>query len=183
MEILTKDQLKDVLELYNIKTTEDSHSAVKDLMREILQSTLDTERYTTPGYKKYDTTQKQTDNIRNGYCNKGLKSSLGEINIDIPRDRHGEHKPQIIGKGQSDISSIEDRIISIYGSGVSTRDINKHMQEIYGVNVSAKHVSKITDKIYPKIKEWQNRRLYSIYPIVYMVCKNTTEVTCFLSLK
>jgi len=168
MSILTKEQVKDVIELYDIKTAEDAHDAVKDLMKDVLQRTLDAELSNTLGYDKYDTGNKKTANSRNGSYKKGVRSSLGGMSLNIPRDRDGEHVPLIVKKGQTDVSSIDERIISMYGYGMSTRDINQHMQEIYGIDVSAEFVSKVTDKILPRIREWQGRALQPLYPIVYM---------------
>jgi putative transposase len=168
MSILTKEQVKDVIELYDIKTAEDAHDAVKDLMKDVLQRTLDAELSNTLGYDKYDTGNKKTANSRNGSYKKGVRSSLGSMSLNIPRDRDGEHVPLIVKKGQTDVSSIDERIISMYGYGMSTRDINQHMQEIYGIDVSAEFVSKVTDKILPRIREWQGRALQPLYPIVYM---------------
>ena len=168
MSILTKEQVKDVVELYDIKTAEDAHDAVKDLMKDVLQRTLDAELSNTLGYDKHDTRNKKTANSRNGSYKKGVRSSLGSISLNVPRDRDGEHVPLIVKKGQTDVSSIDERIISMYGYGMSTRDINQHMQEIYGIDVSAEFVSKVTDKILPRIREWQDRALQPLYPIVYM---------------
>ena len=153
MSILTKEQVKDVIELYDIKTAEDAHDAVKDLMKDVLQRTLDAELSNTLGYDKHDTRNKKTANSRNGSYKKGVRSSLGSMSLDVPRDRDGEHVPLIVKKGQTDVSSIDERIISMYGYGMSTRDINQHMKEIYGIDVSAEFVSKVTDKILPRIRE------------------------------
>ncbi len=139
--------------MYNIITAQDAHDAELSAML---------------GYDKHDIQNKTTTNTRNGSYKKGVRSSLGELSLNIPRDRNGEHEPLIVRKGQTDVSAIDERIISMYGRGMSTRDINQHMQEIYGIDVSAEWVSKITDKILPRIKEWQNRVLQSVYPIVYM---------------
>jgi len=168
MAILTKAQVKDVLELYNIKTAEDAHDAVKDLMKDVLQGALDAELSNMLGYDKHDLKNKKTVNSRNGSYNKDVRSTLGNMSLDIPRDRGGEYEPLIVKKGQTDVSSMEDRVISMYARGMSTRDINQHMQEIYGIEVSADWVSNVTDKILPRIKEWQNRTLQPVYPILYM---------------
>jgi transposase-like protein len=168
MSILNKDQIKDVIELYNIKTVEDAHDAVKDLMKDVLERALEAELSNTLGYDKHDHQNKRTTNSRNGSYKKGVRSSLGGMSLNIPRDRNGEHEPLIVKKGQTDVSTIDERIISMYGRGMSTRDINQHMQEIYGIEVSAEWVSKVTDKILPCIREWQDRTLQPLYPIVYM---------------
>lgn len=168
MGVLNSEQLKEVLKMYNIKTTEDVHMAVKDLMKDIIQASLEGELDNTLGYGKYETGSKTTDNTRNGKYPKKVKSTFGNIDLEIPRDRQGEYQPQIVPKGQSDISKIESQIISMYGKGMSTRDINKHMKDIYGIEVSAEMVSQITNKLLPIIQAWQNRPLQKLYPIVYM---------------
>ncbi len=168
MAVLTKEQAKEIVKVYGIKTVEDAHDAVKDLMREFVQTALEAELDESLGYTKYGLKDKKTSNSRNGYYDKEVHSSMGEIELQIPRDRDGEHEPVIVKKGQSDISGLQERIISMYGRGMSTRDIAKHMNEIYGVNLSAESISNITDRILPKIKEWQARPLQPIYPILYM---------------
>lgn len=168
MGILTKEQVKEVIKLYGVKTVEDAHNAVKDIFKDVIQNTLEAELDTQLGYGKYDYKNKQTKNSRNGSSDKTVRSSLGEIELDIPRDREGEFSPVIVKKGQKDISNIEDKILSMYAAGVSTRDIEKQMVEIYGVELSPETISRITDKIIPVIKEWQNRPLQPIYTIIYL---------------
>ncbi len=128
MSILNKDQLSDVIELYNIKTVEDAHDAVKDLMKDVLERALDAELSNTPGYDKHDHKNKKTPNSRNGSYKKGVRSSLGSMSLNVPRDRNGEHEPLIVKKGRTDVSSIDERVISMYGHGMSTRDINSSVQ-------------------------------------------------------
>ena len=99
---------------------------------------------------------------------KKVKSSFGEIELNIPRDRNSEFEPKIVPKYFRDISNLEEKVISMYGLGMSTRDINKHIQEIYGVDVSAEMVSKFTDKIIPLVEEWQNRPLEDIYYFTFL---------------
>lgn len=168
--ILKKSQYKEIIEAYKIKTTEDAQAAVKDLFKEILQTTLEAELETTLGYAKYDQRNKETTNSRNGTYSKQVQSTFGNINLEIPRDRDGEHEPLIVKKGEQDVSSLQARIVSMYGggTGMSTRDIEAHMQDIYGVQMSAEMISNITDRILPKIREWQARQLHKIYAILYM---------------
>ena len=109
MSILTKEQVKDVVELYDIKTAEDAHDAVKDLMKDVLQRTLDAELSNTLGYDKHDTRNKKTANSWNGSYKKGVRSSLGSMSLNVPRDRDREHVPLIVKKGQTDVSSIDER--------------------------------------------------------------------------
>nr|WP_215905098.1 IS256 family transposase [Treponema phagedenis] len=107
-------------------------------------------------------------NTRNGSSKKTVKSSSGEIEISVPRDREGTFEPQVVKKYQKDISNIENQIISMYAKGMTTRDISNHIKEIYGFGLSESMVSKITNKILPSIEEWQNRPLESVYPIVFL---------------
>ena len=100
-----------------------------------------------------------TSNKRNGYFSKTLKSQYGEFQINVPRDREGEFEPKLIPKYQRDISGIEEKVISLYARGMSTRDIHDQIQELYGMELSAEMVSKITDRILPETKEWQSHSL------------------------
>lgn len=138
------------------------------LTAETIQAALDAELDNELGYSKYDYKNKQTTNSRNGHSVKTVQGSMGEMEIQIPRDRDGEFEPQLVKKHQTDISSIEDKVIFLYSQGVSTRDIQKTMQEMYGINVDDSRVSKITDKILPLIKEWQERPLQSVYAMVIL---------------
>ena len=97
-----------------------------------------------------------------------VTSSMGPIELDIPRDRNGEFEPQIVKKHQTDISTIEDQVLSMYAKGMTTRDISKHLQDVYGVDASAEMISHMTDRILPIAREWQNRPLERKYAIVYM---------------
>ena len=105
-------------------------------------------------------------NKRNGHSKKPLKSQFSDFQVDIPRDRNGEFKPRLIPKYQRDVSGIEEQVISLYGRGMSTRDIHDQLKYLYGIEMSAEMVSHITDRILPEIKEWQARPLNPIYPFV-----------------
>lgn len=111
-----------------------------------------------------------TDNKRNGHSPKNLKSQYGEFQIDVPRDRNGEFEPELIPKYQRDISGIEEKVVSLYARGMSTRDIHDQILDLYGIELSAGMASKITDKILPQAKEWQIRPLNPVYPFVFMDC-------------
>ncbi len=120
-------------------------------------------------YTKYDYRNKDTDNSRNGHSIKTVKTSAGEVEIAVPRDRKSEFEPQIIRKNETSISwDIEEKIISMYAKGMTTNDISAHIEDIYGIEVSDSLVSRITDKILPVVKEWQQRPLESIYAVVFM---------------
>lgn len=161
-------KLKELIKEYGIKDMNDVHDFVKMLTAETIQTALDAELDNELGYSKYDYKNKQTSNSRNGYSRKTVQGSMGEMEIDIPRDRDGDFEPQLVRKHQTDISAIEDRVIFLYSQGVSTRDIQKTMNEMYGINVDDSRVSKITDKILPLIKEWQERPLQSVYAMVIL---------------
>ena len=122
------------------------------------------------GYEKNQKGDVSTSNKRNGHSPKTLKSQYGEFQINVPRDREGEFEPKLIPKYQRDISGIEEKVISLYARGMSTRDIHDQIQELYGMELSAEMVSKITDRILPEIKEWQSRPLNAVYPFVFMDC-------------
>jgi len=131
--------------------------ALKDLLGDTIQNMLEAELDEHLGYEKYESTEEAKSNYRNGYTSKTLKSSVGQVEIDIPRDRNAEFEPKIVPKYKRDISEIENKIIAMYARGMSTREINEQIQEIYGFEVSAEMVSKITDKILPQIEEWQKK--------------------------
>jgi len=163
-----KSKLRQMIDEYGIKDMNDVHEFVKMLTAETIQAALDAELDSELGYSKYDYKNKQTDNSRNGYSKKTVQGNTGELEIKVPRDRQGEYEPQLVKKHQSDVSSIEDKVIFLYAQGVSTRDIQKTMQEMYGIDVDDSRVSKITDKILPLIKEWQERPLQSVYAMMIL---------------
>ena len=168
MTVLSKQDKDAIIKAYGPKTAEDVKAMIKDLMKDTFQSILDAELTVNLGYEKHDIDSKNTDNSRNGHYPKTVQSEFGNLELNIPRDRHGEHGPLIVKKGQRDISSLSDRIISMYGKGMSTRDIRDHMQDIYGLELSAEKISDITDQILPTIRQWQSRPLQSLYVILYM---------------
>ncbi len=152
-----------MIKAYDIRTMDDLHNFVKMLTAETIQTALDAELENKLGYSKYDYKNKNTNNSRNGYSSKTVHKSMGEVNISVPRDRNGEFEPQPVKKHQTDVSSIEDKIIFLYSQGVSTRDIQKTMNEMYGIEVDDGRVSKITYKLLPIIGEWHERPLQAVY--------------------
>ena len=160
--------VKDLIEKYGVKTTDDIKDMLKDLLGETIQTMLETEIEEDLGYSKYDYEEKKTENSRNGYTPKTVRSEYGKIDLNIPRDRKNEYEPQIIPKYQREITGIEGQIIALYGKGMSNRDIEDHLRGLYGIDVSPTMISKITDKILPEIREWQTRQLEDTYPIVFM---------------
>ena len=161
-------KLRELIKEYGVKDMKDVHEFVKMLTAETIQAALDAELESELGYSKYDTRNKKTDDSRNGYSAKTVQGSMGEVEIDVPRDRKGEYEPELVRKHQTDISAIEDKIIFLYSQGVSTREIEKTMQEMYGIEVDDSRVSKITDKILPVIREWQERPLQGVYAMLVL---------------
>ena len=135
----------------------------------VLENGLEGELDEELGYSKYDYQNKQTENSRNGHSEKSLKTSLGDLELSIPRDRKGEFDPQLVKKNQTSLSGdIEEKILSMYAKGMSTSDIESHIRDIYGLSVSDTTISRVTDKILPVVKEWQMRPLESIYAVVFL---------------
>lgn len=119
-----------MMDEFGVKTMEDVHAFVKMLTADTIQAALDAELEGELGYSKYDYKNKSTGNSRNGYSSKTVQGSFGEMEIDLPRDRNGEFEPQLVKKHQTDVSDIEDKVIFLYSQGVSTRDIQRTMEEM-----------------------------------------------------
>jgi len=151
-----------------IKDLQGVHDLVKELTGTLIQEMLEGELENELGYSKWDYRNKETSNSRNGSSKKTLKSSQGEITVQIPRDRDGVFEPELIKKYSTDISAIEDKILFLYSQGMSTRDIQKTINEIYGIDIDDTKVSRITDKILPVLREWQERPLESVYAMVML---------------
>lgn len=163
-----KAALASFIEMYDIKSTGDLREALKDLMGDTIQKMLESELDDELGYEKHEKTEAEKTNYRNGYKPKMLKSTMGEIEIDVPQDRNSDFEPKIVPKHKTNISEIEQKIINMYARGQSTREISEQIEDIYGFEASAEMISKITDKIHPQIEEWQNRRLSDVYPIIFI---------------
>ena len=167
---VAKEQIRQIISENNITSVADVYSLLRDSFKDILQELMETEMDATLGYEKNQKGNLQSDNKRNGHSTKTLKSRYGEFRIDIPRDRNGEFEPKLVPKYQRDISGIEEKVISLYARGMSTRDIHDQLKDLYGVELSAEMVSKITDRILSQAREWQTRPLHAVYPFVFMDC-------------
>jgi transposase-like protein len=162
------EQLK--ADLKTAKTYQDlmgENGAIKKIIKASLEGMLDAELTEHLGYEKYSPIGKNTGNSRNGKTYKTLKNDNGEIELTVPRDRNGTFDPVIVKKYERTLGPIEDKIISMYAKGMTTRDIQSHVQEFYGLDISASLVSQITDKIIDLAKQWHNRPLEPVYPIVF----------------
>jgi putative transposase len=151
-----------------LKNTNDVNDFIKSLIAPTLQAILEAEMTEHLGYEKYNSKGKNSGNSRNGHSEKLLKTSFGNTELSIPRDRNAEFTPQIVGKHVTVQSDVEEKVIAMYAKGMTTRDINAYMYDIYGIDVSASMVSSITDTILPKITEWQSRPLSQLYTFVYL---------------
>lgn len=140
----------------------------KKILKDFVETTLDEEMNLHLGYEKNEARGRKSGNSRNGKTGKTVKSeTFGEIEIETPRDRNGEFEPVIVRKRQTNLGKLEDQIISMYGRGMTTREIQGHIEEIYGAEISPTHVSHITDRVIDLVTEWQSRPLSKIYPIVF----------------
>lgn len=167
---VAKEQIRQIIADNNLSSVADVYDLLKDSFKDILQELMEAELDASPGYEKNQKGDPDTSNKRNGHSSKTLKSQYGEFQIDVPRDRNGEFEPKLIPKYQRDVSGIEEKVISLYARGLSTRDIHDQLQDLYGIELSADMVSKITDKILPEAREWQARPLNPVYPFVFMDC-------------
>ena len=164
-----REKIRELLQLANIGSMDDIQRLFKETIAEFMENGLDAELDDELGYSRYDYKNKNTDNSRNGHSSKTLRTSFGDVEVSVPRDRQGEFEPQLLKKNQTSISQdIEEKILSMYAKGMTTSDIETHIRDIYGVEVSDTTVSRITDKILPIAKEWQQRPLESIYAVVFM---------------
>lgn len=162
-------KIRELLQASNISSMDDIQNLFKETIAEFMENGLDAELDDELGYSKYDYKNKGTDNSRNGHSSKTLRTSFGDVDVAVPRDRKGEFEPQLLKKNQTSISQdIEEKILSMYAKGMTTSDIESHIREIYGIEVSDTTVSRVTDKILPIAKEWQQRPLESVYAVVFL---------------
>jgi putative transposase len=140
---------------------------LKQLTKAILERALESEMTYELGYEKHSPAGRNGGNSRNGKSSKKLQTDYGELDITVPRDRQSEFEPQIVKKGQRRFTGFDDKILSMYARGMTTRDIQGHLEEIYGVEVSPELISTVTDGIMSEVKEWQSRPIDELCPIVY----------------
>jgi len=161
-----RNLIQGLFQEYDIQSADDIQEALKDLLSGTLQDMLEKEMDDHLGYDRYE--RSGEPNYRNGTKSKTVRSKYGEFQVDVPQDRQSSFEPQVLPKRQKDISSIDDKIIALYAKGMTTRQISEMIEDIYGFEVSEGMVSDITDKLLPRIEEWQNRPLSSVYPIVFI---------------
>lgn len=161
-----KNIISALIEEYDIETAEDIQDALRDLLGGTIKSMMEAEMDEHLGYSSYE--RSDSDNYRNGTKSKKIRSHYGEMEIDVPQDRNSTFEPQIVKKRQKDISEIDQKIISMYARGLTTRQISEQIEEIYGFECSEGFISNVTDKILQEIDDWQKRPLDEIYPIVFI---------------
>ena len=159
MEIVREEGITSVEQLYN---------ALRDMFAGTMEDMLKAELDRHLGYEKYDQSEKTTNNRRNGITKKNVRTRDGEMELDIPRDREGSFEPKLVKKGQKDVSSIQEKVMSMYAKGLSDRDISAIIQDIYGFELSHETISRIVERVQPRFEEWQARPLESVYTFVYV---------------
>lgn len=158
--------IRQLLEEYDIQTAEDIQDALKDLLGGTIKEMMEAEMDEHLGYEKSE--RSDSEDYRNGYKPKRVSSSYGTMEIEVPQDRKSTFEPKVVRKRQKDISDIDQKIISMYAKGMTTRQISETIEDIYGFETSEGFISDVTDKLLPQIEDWQNRPLDEIYPIIYI---------------
>lgn len=169
---LPKEALDQLLEdLKTAKSYEDlmgKDGAIKKLMKQALEQLLEAELGIHLGYQKHSPEPKAHSNRRNGTSSKTVTSDLGPLTLDLPRDREGTFEPVAIKKHERALGQLQNAVISMYAKGMSTRDIQAHMEQIYGLELSPSAISLITDQVHSLVRQWQQRPLEELYPIVFL---------------
>lgn len=163
-----------IIEEYNPQSVEDMNNALKDIFGPMFEAMLQGEMSHHLGYENNDKGPKKTQNRRNGYGSKTLKTTRGEVEIEVPRDREGTFEPQIVPKRTRDVSEIENKVLAMYARGMSQRDISSTIEDIYGFEISHDMISDITDAIIPQLEEWRIRPLQKCYAFVFVDCMYVT---------
>ena len=165
---------KEIIEQYNPKSVADMQNALKDIFGPMFEAMLQGEMNSHLGYESNDHGAKRTSNRRNGYINKEIKTSSGELEIKVPRDRDGSFEPRIVPKRKKDVSEIEEKVLAMYARGMSQRDIAETIEDIYGFEISHETISEITDCVLEELNDWQNRPLKKMYTFLFVDCMYVT---------
>ena len=163
-----------ILNAYQPESVDDMQDALKDVFGPLFEKMLQGELNNHLGYDAHSKEPKEHDNRRNGYGNKTLKTSFGEVAIDVPRDREASFEPELIPKRKRDVSDIEEKVLSMYARGMSQRDIAATVEDIYGFDISHEMISDITDAVLPELEEWQARPLAKCYAFLFVDCMYVT---------
>lgn len=163
---MTEGKRNIILQEYDIQSAEDIQDALKDLLGGTIKEMMETEMDDHLGYAKSE--RSASDDYRNRYKSRRINSSYGSMDIQVPQDRKSTFEPQVVKKCQKDISDIDQKIISMYAKGMTTRQISDTLEDIYGFEASEGFISDVTDKILPQIEDWQNRPLSEVYPVLFI---------------
>ena len=165
---------KQIIEQYKPKSVADMQDALKDIFGPMFETMLQGEMNGHLGYESNDHGAKSTDNRRNGYTNNKVRTSAGEVEIKVPRDRASNFEPKLVPKRQKDVSKIEEKVLAMYARGMSQRDIADTIEDIYGFEISHEMVSQITDCVLDELNDWQNRPLIRMYTFLFVDCMYVT---------
>lgn len=177
-ETKRREMMMEMVRELGITNANELYEAMRDMFAGTLEDMLKAELDEHLGYEKHDQQPKQTSNRRNGTSEKSVRSHSGEIELQVPRDREGSFEPQVIRKGENDVSEIQGKVMSMYAKGLSDRDISAIIKDIYGFDISHDTVSRIVERVQPRFAAWQSRSLEPVYAFVYvdaMVVKVKSE--------
>lgn len=163
-----------IISQYQPQNVEDMENALKDIFGPMFEAMLQGEMNAHLGYENNDHGAKTTANRRNGYGQKTIKTSRGNVEINVPRDRDASFEPKVIPKREKDVSGIENKVLAMYARGMSQRDISSTIEDIYGFNISAETISNITDSVLDRLEDWQNRPLKKFYTFLFIDCMYVT---------
>jgi transposase-like protein len=165
---LPKELIKEMVKDQKFTSTEQIMETIKEMFSDILEEVLQCEIDEQLGYEKHQRRSDEPSNYRNGSTKRKLKTQFGEVEVSVPRDRNGSYEPQILDKYQRNVDGLEEKILSLYAHGMSTRDIQEQVEDLYNIEISSELVSKISEKIMPQVNEWQSRPLEAYYPFIFM---------------
>lgn len=165
---LPKELIKEMVKEQKFTSTDQIMETIKEMFSDILEEVLQCEIDEQLGYEKHQRRSDGPSNYRNGSTKRKLKTQFGEVEVSVPRDRNGSYEPQILDKYQRNVDGLEEKILSLYAHGMSTRDIQEQVKDLYNIDISSELVSKISEKIMPQVNEWQNRPLEAYYPFIFM---------------
>ena len=146
----------------------DPKQLLSQMVKDLVETLLEIEVETHLGYAKHDPAGRGSGNSRNGTTSKTIRGDFGQLDIHTPRDRAGTFEPKIVAKRQTNLGDFTEKVVSLYARGMTTREIEEHLQQMYGIEVSPQFISRATDQLQQQIVEWQSRLLERIYPVVYV---------------
>ncbi|WML40580.1 IS256 family transposase [Neobacillus sp. OS1-2] len=165
---LPKELIREIVKEEKFTSTNQIMETIKEMFSDIMGEVLQCEIEDQLGYEKHQRRGDAPSNYRNGSTKRKLKTQFGEVEVSVPRDRNGSYEPKILDKYQRSVDGLEEKILSLYAHGMSTRDIQEQVKDLYNIEISSELVSKISEKIIPQVNEWQSRPLEAYYPFIFM---------------